>query len=170
MNCPQCGHNIDQDFGVITCPGCGSILMVDIDGNVQLSTFAQAPEQKSQSENPEIENIFDQQNQIDEGTGTVQPKSHPENFSEVIEFANSDSPSNPISYNLIIEGIDSAELKEKLKEALLDQKLKLNTELLLNSIKNGKLEIKNLNPIKTSLIVQRLGGEKLKLTWDQNVY
>lgn len=40
MQCPQCGHPLEADFGVATCLKCQAVLFVDMDGNVQLSENA----------------------------------------------------------------------------------------------------------------------------------
>lgn len=34
--CPTCKTKIDEDFGLVTCPGCGAICFVDLDDNVTL--------------------------------------------------------------------------------------------------------------------------------------
>jgi hypothetical protein len=37
-SCPSCNTDLgDQDFGLITCPGCGASLMIDLDGSVESS-------------------------------------------------------------------------------------------------------------------------------------
>lgn len=153
MNCPQCSQPIEQDFGVITCQNCGAVLMVDIEGNVQVSDPSNLEPTENQA--PLV---------------TSQQSETIEDFQDVIEFANTETANGPLTYTLVIQGIDNAELKEKVKEALQDQKLKLNVEELLNSIVNGRLELKNLNPTKTSLVIQRLDEEKLQLQWSQHVY
>ena len=34
-NCPRCQTPIDEDFGLITCPGCGTTLFVELDGSLR---------------------------------------------------------------------------------------------------------------------------------------
>jgi hypothetical protein len=36
-SCPQCGNQINEDFGVVTCSKCQSVLFVDMEGNVQVT-------------------------------------------------------------------------------------------------------------------------------------
>ncbi len=36
ITCPKCGTEIDQDFGLVNCPGCSTVLAVDVDGHVQI--------------------------------------------------------------------------------------------------------------------------------------
>jgi uncharacterized Zn finger protein (UPF0148 family) len=35
MNCPSCGTKIDADFGMISCPMCSNVFMVEMDGTIQ---------------------------------------------------------------------------------------------------------------------------------------
>ncbi len=37
LNCPKCGYQVDQDFGVFTCQQCQSVLFIDLEGKVQVS-------------------------------------------------------------------------------------------------------------------------------------
>ena len=34
-NCPNCQNLIDEDFGLVTCSGCGSTLFVELDGSLR---------------------------------------------------------------------------------------------------------------------------------------
>lgn len=44
--CPHCNTDLgDQDFGLITCPGCAASLMIDIDGTVESSQVSSSSEQ-----------------------------------------------------------------------------------------------------------------------------
>lgn len=60
--CPKCGTSVDHDFGVVACSGCGVILFVDLDGNLQVSgdaaasgTAEEAPVIEPASEAPAFE-------------------------------------------------------------------------------------------------------------------
>lgn len=93
-----------------------------------------------------------------------------EAFKNINEQVNSNqSLQGPITYRLIIEGIDLNLHKQKIEEALTDGALNLNKEEILSKIFGGKLEIANLNPIKASIIVQRLQFSGLEIRWVQNV-
>ncbi len=45
--CPKCGANLKDDYGMVTCESCGSILIVDIDGNVHDETAQPEPQDAS---------------------------------------------------------------------------------------------------------------------------
>lgn len=60
--CPQCGQSLDQDFGVVSCPNCHSVLVFDLDGNVEIqdaNVMSQEIHDASESEEPVLD-----QNQI----------------------------------------------------------------------------------------------------------
>ena len=35
--CPQCEASIDSGFGILNCPKCNILLIVDLDGTVQIA-------------------------------------------------------------------------------------------------------------------------------------
>ena len=37
LQCLQCGTPLDQDFGIVACTKCGAVMMVDMDGKLQLA-------------------------------------------------------------------------------------------------------------------------------------
>lgn len=43
-SCPKCSTALKDDYGMVTCPGCGSIVFVDMDGNAQVATEVPAEE------------------------------------------------------------------------------------------------------------------------------
>jgi hypothetical protein len=36
MNCPQCGHQLLEDFGVVTCQSCLAVMSIDLEGKIFL--------------------------------------------------------------------------------------------------------------------------------------
>ncbi len=55
--CPQCGQSLDQDFGVVSCSHCHSVLVFDLDGNVEIqdaSIIRQEIHDASESEEPVV--------------------------------------------------------------------------------------------------------------------
>ena len=210
---------MDKDFGVITCGKCGSVSMVDIEGNIQLSEVAPAPEPKpeisalkevtpvflensiqhvasEQMPVPVTESIVDaaveahalevvpienmpvetnqESSQSFHSVNEFEPNENAQPNSsfieEIIDFGNSDLHTGPLSYNLLIEKIDSGELRSVLREVLSDPKFNLDPEQLFQSIRGGQLTIENLNPVKASLIVQRLRPFPFALSWSQHVF
>jgi hypothetical protein len=95
----------------------------------------------------------------------------PKSFQEdILSFANSDLHSGPLSYTLIIAKIDTSELRIVLRDIFSDPKLGLEVDSLLRAIVNGKVEIKNLNPVKASLLVQSLRRFAFEISWRQYAF
>ncbi len=89
---------------------------------------------------------------------------------DITSFANSEESSlnnGELLYDLTISLLDSKDLKETLKMVLLDPKLKLNHHEILKSIKEGRVIIANLNPIKAKRIAEQLQYFSLNVTWKQ---
>ena len=38
LQCPSCDTTLDQDFGMVTCQNCGAVLIIEISGDVRIST------------------------------------------------------------------------------------------------------------------------------------
>lgn len=228
MNCPRCGYQIDQDFGVITCQQCQAVLFVDLDGQIQLSEVASeasmppssslgflAPEgpllesPSSQLEPefaapnsqesievgppPEIplppqaprpptwEIESNQQAPLqDESVVTPEPPQSMESLesppaslrvsdiaSEISNFANETEVVTQFQYELLISGIDSSEIRDKLFEALSDRRFRWEARVLLSQITKGQLLIAKLNPAKAMILIRRLQELPLVLRWNQ---
>lgn len=93
------------------------------------------------------------------------------NFQDVADYANQmELDNSPLVYTLWIEGIDRKEVRVKVIEVLKDVKFNLHLKELIPTIRGGVLEIRDLNPVKTSLIATRLREESVKFRWKQNVF
>lgn len=93
------------------------------------------------------------------------------NFQDVADYANQmELDNSPLVYTLWIEGIDRKEVRLKVIEVLKDVKFNLHLKELIPTIRGGILEIRDLNPVKTSLIATRLREESVTFRWKQNVF
>lgn len=90
-------------------------------------------------------------------------------FSDVTDFANANTSLGPISYTLIIEGIDSARLTSELKEAMTDSRFAWDVEEVLSSKKSDTLVLNSLSPAKASILVSRIKYLPFKISWRQDV-
>ena len=89
---------------------------------------------------------------------------------DVTSFANSEASNledGEYLYDVMVGRIDSKDLKEALKYVLIDEKLKLNHHEFLKKIKDGKVTIPDLNPIKAKRIVEQLQYFDLDIKWLQ---
>lgn len=90
-------------------------------------------------------------------------------FSEVAEFGNAEVTQAAFSYSVRIEGIDSAEVRKSLEEALNDSKFNWNPSELMSQIKDGALTIRSVSAVKASILVQRIKYLPVKISWRQDV-
>lgn len=90
-------------------------------------------------------------------------------FEDVTDFGNSDTASGPLSYTVVIEGIDTGKIYGELKEALDDSRFRWNVPELLKTIRAGRLEIKDMNPAKAFMLINRIKYLSLKISWRQDV-
>jgi hypothetical protein len=91
-------------------------------------------------------------------------------MTEVSDFANSDQSHGPLSYSVMIENIDTKEIKTQVLEALSDPKFGWDPKDIIRQMKMGALKLENLNPVKASVLVHQLQGVPVKISWEQNVY
>lgn len=259
LSCPKCGTQLDQDFGLVNCPGCATVLSVDVDGQVHvpsethvtieyqseqaasqfenLQSPAEAPQtsQQQEAEQPLEEQLnTETSDNLHDGYATQEPTEEPQSIQldslvdnnyqevepqpvqsqesqmgiselppteeqvnsdyqsiypeeeeevlqdpsqsvaqvmqEITDYGNAEGNINPLSYTLIIEGLDFRDAKDTLRDVLQDSKMKWDVEEVMGNIRGGKLVINNLNPAKASILVRRLMPLKLKFTWSQHAY
>lgn len=127
-----------------------------------------------QEESAELQDIIQIQPIPDLGQDPFEafaPNSGPgSSFEEVERFANSDESVGALTYSVIIEDINTKELRQELLRALDDAKFQWDARELVKEVKDGRLLLDRLNPVKASILVQRVKGLKIKIRWRQNVF
>ena len=189
-SCPRCGNLIDQDFGVAACAECQAILFINMDGQAQITeTPPSHSSSEAQADRARELPPLDQ----DPDEDRTQMTSDPLNAQEAPQ-KQGDSPieavskggllensgggfyqspelvHGAISYCVRIQNIDTKEVRILLMEALSDSKFQWDVREVMRTIKNGELELRNLNPVKASVIVQRTRLLPVKISWKQDVY
>ncbi len=91
------------------------------------------------------------------------------NFDEVSQFGNTIQDFGALSYFVLIENIDTSAAREKLFEALSDDKFQWDPREVILQIKKGRLELPQLNPVKASVLVKRLQDVPVKVSWIQKL-
>lgn len=89
---------------------------------------------------------------------------------DITDFANSEASNledGELLYDLYLSRLDSKDLRDAFKFVLLDEKLKLNHHEYLKNIRNGRVTISNLNPIKAKRIVEQLQYTAIDISWKQ---
>ncbi|MEN0057885.1 MAG: hypothetical protein AAGB31_03550 [Bdellovibrio sp.] len=90
-------------------------------------------------------------------------------FSDVTDFANADTLVGPLTYVVVIEGIESSLLLNQLKEAMTDSRFSWDVTSLLKGIKQGQLILSGLSPAKASVLINRIKYLPFKISWRQDV-
>ncbi|MEZ0392252.1 MAG: hypothetical protein ACAH59_08560 [Pseudobdellovibrionaceae bacterium] len=98
------------------------------------------------------------------------PAKDPNDLSEISDYGNSDQAFGPLSYSVMIENIDTKEIRQQLLEALNDSKFGWDAKELMKRTKLGKLQLENLNPVKASVLVHRLQDVPVKVSWVQHAF
>lgn len=75
-----------------------------------------------------------------------------------------------LSYSVTIKNIDTKEIRKQMLEALDDSRFQWDPREVLKTVKAGTLELKNLNPVKASVVVQRMKDLSVKVSWEQHAY
>lgn len=102
--------------------------------------------------------------------GPPDPPPGPVDFSDVVNFANSEFDNSSLVYSLRIEGIDHKETRQKVLDVLGDIRLNIHVKDLIPTIKGGILELHDLNPVKANIIASRLRDEEVTFRWRQSVF
>lgn len=92
-------------------------------------------------------------------------------LSDIARFGNSDASSGrdgSLRYNLYIQGIDTVDVREALREALTDRKFLWDADAILRSIRNGEVALENIGASKAYILVSRLRSLQVKVRWEQH--
>ena len=195
IKCPKCGTEIEQDFGLVTCSNCTSVFSVDVDGNAQIAgeefhqntQTAQVIEAAgdAETETPVPEEPLQFATEIEpvaesEPEPELEPELEPEitktwaapkdAFQEIRDFGNKEVSAGPISYSITIEDLNVAERIEAVLEALSDPKFGWETSALSKKIKSGTMKLVDLNPAAAVMVIKKLRGIHVKVSWTQSLY
>ncbi len=180
--CPSCGTELGSDFGMVACPKCHAISVIDLDGNIQLDELPVniAEPVTDPSEQPLARQLLDElTEQSPNGVAELpvniaDPVTDPpdeEMFREVSDFANStvsQGRDGLLVFDLVVSGIDSRELREAVRESITDRRFMWDVREVMAGINDGKLVLKGINAIKATVLINRLKGLPLELHWQQN--
>lgn len=181
--CPSCQQSVeilDMHLGTLfTCPHCNAVYFIDWNGQPEIATADEsAPEPLPEhlpehlpepSQNEETPYVNEAPYDFSQSLDSASMVAAPEDFSDVTEFANSNSNIGPLSYTVIIDGIDSSQLLIQLKDAMTDSRFAWEETNLLAQIVDTRLVLPGLSPTKASVLISRIKYLPLKISWRQDV-
>ncbi len=144
----------------------------------ELAKFEQDLPLEPTSEQSTSYRFTDQNKQIDEQPAEIVK-------TETNSFASPESNSLPelpsdlsaadmevgvLSYDLLIENIDTKEIRSQLQDIFSEPKFHWDAAELLKKIKMGKLRLENINAAKASVLVQKISEMPVKVSWKQNAF
>jgi hypothetical protein len=184
-NCPKCRAELLQDFGLVTCSSCGNVSILDIMGDIQetaapaeqmpppLHQEAQAEafpaEESANFENPFM-NFDLNSNPEASHIETPVEESPPQESMNLSDYANSEfsqGKDGAFVYNVSISDIDSKEIREFLREAINDARFGWDVQSIMDQVKHGELLLKNMSPVKASILINRIKRLPVKIRWEQ---
>ena len=94
-----------------------------------------------------------------------------EDFADVKQFGNTPAPSDKgaFYYDVTVNDIDSADLRDQVEEVLEDEALKLVPDQVHFSKSEARLVINKISPVQAHVIVKSLLGLSLTISWDQHL-
>ena len=172
-DCPQCHSSLEipeQNFGTLfTCPACQAVYFVGWDG------VPEQPQGAAETFQPQ-ENSFqaepfssEEQNEVVAPPPAAIPLDATPDLKDIVDFGNSPQLSGPLTYSIFIKGIDIADTREKIKEALTDSRFAWDTEAVMSRIENGVLTLPDLSPAKAVVLINRIKYLPIEVSWNQNV-
>ena len=196
VSCPICGTQNQGDFGLINCASCGSPFFIQIDGSAEAVKPTDEMSARAAAEPPPppaIESMadeasasiledFEQTNRQSDfnqppplaahvESFSSEPVSEPGDMREIAAFGNSEESlarEGAYRFDLTVMGIDSAEIKIEVKEALSDGRFLWDIEKMFAEMQDGVLQIKDLSAVKSALVVQRLKILPVDIKWEQH--
>lgn len=185
--CPQCGAKAGGalDFGMTTCSQCGEIFLLggtdspvtkgptqsrtepDFLSPVKAKDLEEISPASSYDFSPATpEEIPEMAKPAEIEKPLPPPVSNP--FSDVVDFGNrnlADTSTGGLVYDLTVEGIDTAMIRDQFLEILRDKRLGLDPLQSSKGIKNGAIGFHELNPVVAAVLANRLKFLGVKVSW-----
>ena len=105
-----------------------------------------------------------------QGAGGGNQFSNPDDPLDLNDFANSEisqAKDGHLLFRLYIDGIDSKEIRDSLREAITDQRFAWDASRIMANVTKGKLKIDQLPPVKAVILVNRIKRLPIQIRWEQ---
>ena len=142
----------------------------EMDGAADINTEASVVGEEAPMSSTDANDEYDKTEVIRQDESTVVVSRADTSAVDITEFANSEASNldeGELVYNLDIRGIDSKDLREAVKLTLLDPKLALDPVDTMRTLKNGRLMIAEVSPLKAKRLVEQLQFLDLDILWRQ---
>lgn len=90
-------------------------------------------------------------------------------FEDVADYGNTASVTGVIQYDLKISEINTSEQRKIIQDSITDSRFKWNVDEVMSLMTKGQLLLKDLDPVTTHIIVQRIKDLKVEISWSQHV-
>jgi hypothetical protein len=90
-------------------------------------------------------------------------------FADVVEFGNKPDLKSPLTYTVMIQGIEIADVRKKFKDAISDSRFGWDVEVVLQQLKDGAITFHDLSPAKATALINRIRFLPIRISWRQNV-
>ena len=126
------------------------------------------------SENMESSNVMVSADFASAPDSTPTPASNDNNisgvsFEDVADYGNTASVTGVIQYDLMISEINTQEQRKIIQDSITDSRFKWNVDEVMSLVTKGQLVLKDLDPVTTHIIVQRIKDLKVEISWSQHV-
>jgi len=161
---------------MVMCEKCGSLVMLESSPEAAPLTGTAIPEPPSEPITNSIpEYTIPTQSSVgfsDAGSAEEELQRPTETpsplFQDVVDFGNVNQPAQgfgALVYDLKIQGVDTVEIREEVTLCLTDSRLQLDVPTLMGQIEKGVLLVKQINPVKASVILTRMRHLPLSISW-----
>lgn len=103
----------------------------------------------------------------DEAEVSGDPLKDPLDLQRFDESGGSEISDGELLYDIILQGLDSAELKKDIFAALMDKRFALSAEEMRRGLKSGILTLSSVNPVRAMLIVLKMQEFDVTIEWRQ---
>lgn len=130
----------------------------------QPETFA---EETSEEETQDEEFFAKVEGSTTEPEDAVDPLKDPLGLQRFDESGGFELANGELLYDVVVQGLDSADLKKDIFSALMDKRFALSSEDMRRGLKNGVLTLTGVNPVRAMLIVLKMQEYDVSVEWRQ---
>lgn len=164
-------NNFESTFESSLEPLVDSVDMVNFDNRLDAQFESYVNDEKNE-EIPATDYSNSDINQFEQLSVENIPEQNLNSFAqiarEISDFGNSEAHLNGLSYELQISGLDTQVTMRLFKEIIEDPRFGWDANELIRGVKNGRITLEKLNPVKAFILAKRLQFLDIEKNWKQN--